>query len=194
MHVTHSLGKQGQQQRPRWSERTSISCASYRKSPALGLMRTCTGMLRAARTALMSPALGKTSTDQRASVKASGKVSKHVSGAVCHSRVSCCTTDRHQAERPFTLPAITNTTPPMGAVKIDVVPELGVRPPQDKPEHNSTRAAPAVWAQTADERDSTQISTAIPAFDAGATISYKVRLLRRLRAATHHMCARKARI
>lgn len=82
----------------------------------------------------------------------------------------------------------------MCAVQIDIIPELGVRPPQDKPEHNSTRAAPAVWAQTADERESTQNSTAMPAFGAGATIAHNVILLQKFRAATAPMCARKARV
>lgn len=35
---------------------TSNSSASYRKSPALGLMSTCKGTRRAARTSFMSPA------------------------------------------------------------------------------------------------------------------------------------------
>lgn len=87
VHDTHILGKEGQQQRSRGSERTSISCASYRKSPALGLMRTCTGIRRAACTALMSPALGKTSPYYKASVTGPAEVSKHVLGAVCHSTV-----------------------------------------------------------------------------------------------------------
>ena len=48
----------------------------------------------------------------------------------------------------------------------------GVSPPQLSPEHSSTRAAPAVWAQTADDRESTQNSTAMPALGAGPTMPY----------------------
>ena len=53
-----------------------------------------------------------------------------------------------------------------------VLPGEGVSPPQLSPEHSSTRAAPAVWAQTADDRESTQNSTAMPALGAGATMAH----------------------
>ncbi len=45
----------------RMAELTSSSCPSYRKSPALGLMSTCKGIRKAARTAFMSPAQNRQS-------------------------------------------------------------------------------------------------------------------------------------
>lgn len=53
-----------------------------------------------------------------------------------------------------------------------------MRPPQENPEQSSTRAAPAVWAETADDNESTQNSTAMPALGAGATMGQRDGLYR----------------
>lgn len=128
------------------AELTSNSCSSYKKSPALGLTSTCKGIRRAARTAFMSPAQGQQSLQHPALAQNCMPLGLQYPLMVHPSYTHCS-----------------------GGL-VQHVPALGVRPPQERPQQSSTRAAPAVWAESADDRESTQNSTAMPALGAGATM------------------------
>ncbi len=79
--VIHNLPCTG-----KMAELTSNSCSSYKKSPALGLISTCKGIRRAARTAFMSPAQGQQSLQYPAPASTGGCMAReNLSVQVC-----CC--------------------------------------------------------------------------------------------------------